>query len=88
MNRRRTAWAVLAVATVALACVLGLYRATEAAAPSRGQEPFANPVEQRSEMVEQLKQIAGLLKEQNALLKEQNAMLRSGEVKVIVTLPK
>lgn len=74
-NRR---WAVLIALNVLALCVLGLWRST-AAAPERGaNEPFANAVEQRAEMIAQLKEIGGLLKEQNALLK-------SGELTVLVS---
>jgi len=34
-----------------------------------GQPPFANPVEQRADMIRELREIKELLKEQNALLK-------------------
>jgi hypothetical protein len=48
--------------------VLGFY-STLGAAPQAGQPPFANPVEQRSDMVRELREIKDLLKEQNALLR-------------------
>ena len=73
---RRAGWALLIVANVLFCCVLGFYRATDAAAP-KPQPPFANAVEQRMEMITELKEI-------KKLLKEQNALLRSGEVKVVV----
>ena len=51
-------------------------------APAAGNQPFANAVQQRMEMIAELKAIRMLLKEQNGLLKEQNRLLRSDEVKV------
>jgi len=74
------------VSVALLGCVLSFYQLTSAAPPN-AQPPFANSVEQRIEMVEQLKEINAQLKEQNTLLKEQLGLLRSGQVKVIVTLP-
>jgi hypothetical protein len=61
-------WAWLVIANAALWGVLGFYR-TLGAAPQAGQPPFANPVEQRAEMVRELREIKDLLKEQNALLR-------------------
>ena len=71
----------VALLTVNLAglCMLGLYRPS-AAAPGAGNEPFANAVQQRAEMIAELREIS-------ALLKEQNALLRSGEVKVVLKNP-
>lgn len=50
------------------ACVLGFY-STTGAAPTGAQQPFANSVEQRLEIVTELREIKELLKEQNALLR-------------------
>jgi hypothetical protein len=61
-------WTWLVIGNAALLSVLGFYR-TLGAAPQAGQPPFANPVEQRSDMVRELREIKELLKEQNALLK-------------------
>ena len=61
-------WTWLVIANAALWGVLGFYR-TLGAAPQAGQPPFANPVEQRADMVRELREIKELLKEQNALLK-------------------
>lgn len=83
---RYSRWPLLGVGIALLGCVLGLYQFTSAAPPA-ATPPFANSIEQRAEMVDQLKEINALLKEQNALLKEQLTLLRSGQVKVIVTLP-
>ena len=72
-----TRWAVLILANVLFCCVLSFY-GTSDAAQTRGnppQEPFANSVQQRMEMINQLREI-------KTLLKEQNALLRSGEIKV------
>ena len=61
-------WTWLVVANAIVWGVLGFYR-TLGAAPQAGQPPFANPVEQRSEMVRELREIKELLREQNALLR-------------------
>lgn len=79
-------WPLAGVGIALLGCVLGLYQFTSAAPPANSG-PFANSIEQRLEMVGQLKEINAQLKEQNALLREQLTLLRSGQVKVIVTLP-
>ena len=72
---------VIALLTVNLAglCMLGFHRPS-AAAPGAGNEPFANAVEQRAEMIAELREIS-------TLLKEQNALLRSGELKVVIKAP-
>jgi hypothetical protein len=67
---------MLLVANAVALCVLSFYR-TSPAAPSGQRQPFANPTEQRVEMVEQIK-------ETNRLLREQNALLRSGKLTVVV----
>ena len=77
---RRAGWRWLIVANVLFCCVLGFYWSIEAA-PPKPQEPFANSVEQRMEMINELREI-------KLLLKEQNALLRSGQVKVVVVEPK
>lgn len=61
-------WTWLVIGNAVVLSVLGFYR-TLGAAPQAGQPPFANPVEQRSDMVRELREIKELLKEQNALLK-------------------
>lgn len=61
-------WVVLVLANVFAVSVLGFY-STLGAAPQAGQPPFANPVDQRSDMVRELREIKDLLKEQNALLR-------------------
>lgn len=66
-------------ATIAVCCVLLTFHQTsDASQRSKApvQQPFANPVDQRFEMIGELKAIHDLLKEQNALLKEQNQLLR------------
>ena len=77
---QRSGWALLIAANLLFLCVLSFYRTTDAA-PPKAQQPFANSVEQRMEMINELREIKGLLKEQNALL-------RSGDVKVVVVDPK
>jgi hypothetical protein len=71
--------AAIAAVIVALICVLGFYHA-EAAAPKQDNEPFANSVEQRMEIISQLKEL-------NRQIKEQNELLRSGKLRVEVVLP-
>jgi Asp-tRNA(Asn)/Glu-tRNA(Gln) amidotransferase A subunit family amidase len=61
-------WTLLVTANAALCGVLGFY-STLGAAPQSGQPPFANPIDQRAEMVRELREIKELLKEQNALLR-------------------
>jgi hypothetical protein len=53
-----------------------LYQDSDAA-PRSANQPFANAVEQRMEMITQLREIRMLLKEQNTLIKQQNELLRS-----------
>lgn len=75
--KRRTGWALLVAANVVCYCVLTFYGTTDAAG-AKSQQPFANAVQQRIEMINHLGDI-------RQLLKEQNALLRSGNLKVIVT---
>ena len=65
----RQTWAFLIAFNAIVLSVLGFY-STSGAAPQSGQPPFANSVEQRSEMVRELREIKELLKEQNALLRD------------------
>jgi len=67
-RERVSGWMWLVGGNVLALGVLGFY-STLGAAPQAGQPPFANPVDQRSEMVRELREIKELLKEQNALLK-------------------
>lgn len=78
--RRRTGWALLIAANALCYGVLSFYQTTTAAVPKGNPPPFANAVQQRMEMI-------GHLKEIKELMKEQNALLRSGNLKVVVTLP-
>ena len=73
-------WAVLIVVNVLFLCVLGFYRSSSAE-PRQDNLPFPIPEEQRGEMI-------NLLTDVRELLKEQNALLRSGNLKVVVTVPK
>ena len=71
-------WTWLVTGNIALLCMLGFY-STLGAAPPAGQPPFANPVDQRNDMVRELHEIKELLKEQNALLRagaEKNAAVK------------
>ncbi|RMG04159.1 MAG: hypothetical protein D6741_01400 [Planctomycetota bacterium] len=67
---------VVAIVTTVLLSLgmLGFYRAGVAAPPRN--EPFANSVAQRQEMIKELQAIRQLLAEQNKLLQEQNELLR------------
>jgi hypothetical protein len=76
--KRRHALALLLAGGV-VGCVLGFYQTTTASPPVA--MPFAISTEQRIEVIQELKEI-------KELLKEQNALLRSGDVKVMVQLPK
>jgi hypothetical protein len=73
-------WGLLLAGIVLCCCVLSFYQTTSAQ-PPQAREPFANPVEQRMDMIKVLTEIRDQIKEQNALL-------RSGELKVIVVTPK
>lgn len=75
---RRTSWVLLIAASALLYCVLSFYRTSEAA-PKTAPEPFANAVQQRSEMIAQLKEIRDLLKEQNELLRSGNLTVKVAE---------
>jgi len=72
-------YSLLVCANVLGLLVLGFY-SIGGAAPQAGQPPFANPVDQQSDMVRELREIKDLLKEQNALL-------RGGAVKGDVNSP-
>ena len=61
-------WLGILAANAVVLGVLGLYGGV-VAAPQAGQPPFANPIDQRAEMVRELREIKELLKEQNALLR-------------------
>lgn len=72
---RSLRWPALIAANALCVCMLSFYRTN--AAPGQGQEPFANAVQQRFDMINELKEI-------NGLLREQNALLRSGKLQVVV----
>jgi hypothetical protein len=61
-------FSLLVSAAVVGLLMLGFY-SIGGAAPQAGQPPFANPVDQRADMVRELREIKELLKEQNALLR-------------------
>jgi hypothetical protein len=61
-------WTWLMAANLAALCMLGFY-STVGAAPPAGQPPFANPIDQRFDMIRELQEIKELLKEQNNLLR-------------------
>ena len=64
----RSRWMWLTAANAAALCMLGFYSQLGAAPPA-GQPPFANPIDQRLEMIRELREIKELLKEQNNLLR-------------------
>ncbi len=64
----RTAWTLLIVINVLAWGVLS-FSSRGGAAQAGGEQPFANAVQQRNEMIRELQEIKGLLKEQNALLR-------------------
>ena len=76
LRENRIRRAVLITANVLLWCVLGFYE-TGTAAPKESNEPFANSIVQRNEIISQLKEVV-------AELKAQRALLQSGTVKVVV----
>jgi hypothetical protein len=61
-------WTWLVAGNAAALCMLGFYSQLGAAPPA-GQPPFANPIDQRQDMIRELHEIKELLKEQNALLR-------------------
>jgi hypothetical protein len=75
----RSRWTWLAAGNAGALGVLGFY-STLGAAPPAGQPPFANPIDQRLEMIRELREI-------KELLKEQNSLLRGGADKTNVLLP-
>lgn len=84
--KSRASWALAAVAGALVCCVLSFYRASDAAPPADNQ-PFANAIQQRMDMIAELKAIRELLKEQNALLRAQNELLGSTGTNAIPNTP-
>lgn len=74
--RKPIRWFLPAALALLFCGVLGFYGSTGAAPPAENQ-PFANAVQQRAEMIGQLRDIHKLLAEQNKLLAEQNKLLRA-----------
>lgn len=62
-------WMALVVINVLAWGVLGAWQFCEAQSKG-GQLPFANSIEQRSEILAELRAIKDLVREQNALLRE------------------
>jgi len=72
-------WTWLVAGNVVALCMLGFYSQLGAAPPA-GQPPFANPIDQRQDMIRELHEIKELLKEQNGLLRagaEKNAAVKA-----------
>lgn len=82
-TRWSTPWTVLAVVNVLFFCVLGFYQSSAAQQRDQIEQhlPFPIPEEQRGDMI-------NLLTELKMLLKEQNWLLRSGNLRVVVTVPR
>ena len=72
-------WTLLVAANALALGMLGFYSQLGAAPPA-GQPPFANPIDQRLDMIRELREI-------KELLKEQNSLLRGGADKTNVTNP-
>ena len=64
----KTCWMLLVAANVLMWGVLS-FSSRSGAAQAGGEQPFANAVQQRNEMIRELQEIKVLLKEQNALLR-------------------
>jgi hypothetical protein len=81
MSDKRFRWGLLVGLNLFCWYMLGLHQPASVAqtSPTNGEQPFANSVVQRFDMIDELRQI-------NAQLKEQNALLRSGTVRVLVSL--
>lgn len=77
----RSRWTTLLIVNVALWCVLGFYRDSNAFQQRQSNEPFANSVEQRMQMIAELRQL-------NEQMKEQNELLRSGKLQVLLAVPR
>jgi len=68
MKHQFPKWSGLLVVAAVGLYVLGFY-SSSGAAPQGVQPPFANPIDQRNEMIRELREIKELLKEQNSLLR-------------------
>ena len=68
MTNKLFRWAALLSANLFLWGVLSFYEPSVAAPPS-GQQPFANAIEQRHDIIRELQQIKTLLEEQVQLLR-------------------
>ena len=64
----KSGWMLLVAANVLMWSVLS-FSSRSGAAQAGGEQPFANAVQQRNEMIRELQEIKLLLKEQNALLR-------------------
>ncbi|HOP76766.1 MAG: hypothetical protein WBH86_03065 [Thermogutta sp.] len=60
---------------IIIMCMLVLGERVVVPAPSVAEQPFANSVEQRAQMISELRAIRQLLSDQNTLLREQNRLL-------------
>ena len=67
-NLNVSRWTLLVAANALALGMLGFYSQLGAAPPA-GQPPFANPIDQRLDMIRELREIKELLKEQNDLLR-------------------
>lgn len=60
---------------IIIMCMLVLGERVVVPVPSMAEQPFANSVEQRAQMISELRAIRQLLSDQNTLLREQNRLL-------------
>lgn len=72
-EKRHILWCLLTV--LVSVCMLVLVERPFISASAVAEQPFANSVEQRAEMINELRAIRQLLLDQNTLLREQNKLL-------------
>lgn len=82
---RKTFVAVVTAAVLAAAIVLNFFGGRSPAMGEASNQPFANAVEQRMEMISQLRAIREAMTEQNRLLAEQNKLMQE-ELQVLKRL--
>ncbi len=75
MLSKKSFFLACAFAVTVIMCMLVLGERAVVPAPSVAEQPFANSVEQRAQMISELRAIRQLLLDQNTLLREQNRLL-------------
>lgn len=75
MISRKTIVLVWILTVIVPLCMLVLGERPVAPISNAAEQPFANSVEQRAEMISELRAIRQLLSDQNNLLREQNKLL-------------